>query len=159
MSTRLLIYLAEGVKVLAALHAHGSGRDVQKSRCSGYSGYIELLTAASMPTQLGAMLQTWLGGEAQRSQGKLPRAWGGRRALADTVDDDDPAGLNAQGYRERGCLAAGTMTASYEGLVTGDEVLRASARGTNTAGFAGCKPAVVVLTSLATSPETAGLGE
>lgn len=61
MSTRLLIDLAEGVKVLAALHAHGSGRDVQKSRCSGYSGYIELLTAASMPTQLGAMLQTWLG--------------------------------------------------------------------------------------------------
>jgi hypothetical protein len=50
------------------------------------------------------------------------------------------------------------MTASYEGLITGDEVLRAETRGTNTAGFGGCKPAVVVLTSPATSPETAGVG-
>ncbi len=56
------------------------------------------------------------------------------------------------------CRAAGTMTASYEGLITGDEVPRAETRGTNTAGFGGCKPAVVVLTSPATSPETAGVG-
>ncbi len=58
VSTRLLIYPAEGVRVLAAEHTHGSGWAVQKSRCSGQGGFTELLTAASMLTQLGAIQHT-----------------------------------------------------------------------------------------------------
>jgi hypothetical protein len=60
---------------------------------------------------------------------------GGGRAPADTADD--PAGLNAQTFRERVWLAAGTMTASFGGFITGAAALRALTRGTKTAGFGG----------------------
>ncbi len=59
VSTRLLIYPAEGVKVLTAAHTHRSGAAVQKSRLLSTSGAVELLASATLLLQLGADHKTW----------------------------------------------------------------------------------------------------